>query len=116
MSDYRRFSAQQILAHCRTNLRASNLNPTLFHTFGRDAQHRAERSRQRVDQEMRAFRTWRTQFMVPRREVWGKTDEPSNTAVQDALRWLWRLQVTWTALAPFLPDEEREELLGRRVE
>jgi hypothetical protein len=111
--DFKRYTAKQIAAHCQNNERSLALNPALHQTYALQSQARAARARLRFDEEVRAFRTWRTRFIVPRREAWGHVDEASVAATRTAQQSALRLHTTWSALEPFLSVDEREALLDQ---
>ncbi|MDR6935348.1 hypothetical protein [Luteibacter sp. 3190] len=111
--DFARFTPKQILAHCQNNARSMALNPVLQQTYQRDASARAQRKNQEADDEVRAFRIWRTTFLMPRRDAWGHFDEASRQAQERARRALMHLHFAWAALTPLLTDEERAAWLER---
>jgi hypothetical protein len=112
IQNFRVYSTKQITAHCQNNERSLALNPALHQTYALESQARAARARLRFDEEVRAFRSWRTQFIVPRREAWGQVDEASVIAVRNAQQSALRLHTTWSALVPFLSSAEKDALLG----
>jgi hypothetical protein len=111
--DFKRYTPKQVAAHCQNNDRSLALNPALHQTYALESQARAARARLRFEEEVQAFRSWRTRFIVPRREAWGHADEASVAALRSARQSALRLHTTWSALLPFLTHEEREILLDR---
>lgn len=105
------YTEKQARQHCLANHRQIAADPSGFHQQKQGAMARRDRLEREAHEEQRAFRAWRTGFMVPRREAWGHIGAAAEQAAVRAQGELIRLRTTWAALAPLLSDEERAALL-----
>jgi hypothetical protein len=108
--DFASYSAKQVRAHCETNHRQVALDRLGYQTQQQASLARCERLEREASEEARSFRTWRTAFIVPRREAWGHFGVATEQASVRAHRELMRLRTTWEALSGLLTDDERAAL------
>lgn len=111
-TDYARFSAKQVAAHCQNNARSIALNPLLHQNHERDASANANKQLTEADREVEAFRTWRRQFLEPRYDAWGHLDKACEQAEMAAAHAVHRVRALWAVLTPLLSPEEREKWLA----
>lgn len=109
--DFASYSPAQIRAHCQSNARSLTLNPAAYQAQRQGSLARAERLRGQLEEEIRAFRTWRAAFLVPRRDPEGSPRRAYEKKLPHARQQLFGLRVTWAALLPLLTAQERERLL-----
>jgi len=109
--DFASYSPAQIRAHCQSNARSLTLNPAAYQAQRQGSLARAERLRGQLEEEIRAFRTWRAAFLVPRRDPEGSPQQAYEKKLPHARQQLFGLRVTWVALSPLLTAQERERLL-----
>jgi hypothetical protein len=110
------YSPAQIRAHCQSNARSLMLNPTAYQAQRQGSLARAQRLRGQLDEEIQAFRTWRTGFLVPRRDPEGSPRQAYEKRLPHARQQLFGLHVTWAALSPLLTEDERARLLKTLIE
>lgn len=105
--DFARYSAKQARQHCENNHRQVALDRVGYQAQHQQALARCDRLEREAHEEQRAFRAWRTGFLVPRREAWGHLGAATEQALVRAHQEFVRLRTTWAALAPFLTEGER---------
>ena len=108
--NFDKYTDKQARQHCLANHRQVAADPTGFHLQKQGAMARRDRLEREAHEEQKAFRAWRTGFMVPRREAWGHIGAAAEQAAARAQGELIRLRTTWAALAPLLSEAERAEL------
>jgi hypothetical protein len=113
--DFASYSPTQIRAHCRSNTRSLALNPAAYQAQRHGSLARAERLRRDLDEEVRAFRSWRAAFLVPLRDADGTPQQMYEKKLPHARQGLFGLRVTWAALSPLLTEEERSVWIGKAL-
>jgi hypothetical protein len=108
--DFACYTAKQAREHCEGNHRQIALDREGYQAQQRDALSRCDRLERQAHEEERAFRTWRSSFLVPRREAWGHIGAATDQAMARARDELQRLRAVWAALAPLLTEDERAAL------
>lgn len=110
--DFARYTAKQVRLHCEQNHRQVALDRYGYQNQHQGALARCDRLEREAHEEAKAFRAWRTGFLVPRREAWGHLGLATEQGRVRAHRELTRLRTTWAALEALLTEEERQVLLN----
>lgn len=106
--DFARYTAKQVRVHCEQNHRQVALDGHGYQMQQQAALARCDRLEREAHEEAKAFRTWRTGFMAPRRDAWGHFGVATEQAKLRAHRELIGLRNAWAGLESLLTDEERE--------